>query len=50
MVLIPTRIHVFVAIKGGKLFEYFVSAEARNEEHTVRKNVLNVNYSTENIH
>ena len=27
------------------MFEYFVSAEARNEEHTVRKNVLNVNYS-----
>ena len=31
----PNRIHVFVSLKGGKLFEYTVSAEARNDQHTV---------------
>ena len=31
----PNDIRVFVAIKGGRLYEYFIQAESRNEKHTV---------------
>lgn len=33
------HLHLFVALKGGKLFQYSIYAEARNGEHTVRNEV-----------
>lgn len=30
------HLHLFVALKGGKLFQYSIYAEARNGQHTVR--------------
>ena len=31
----PAIMRIFAVIKGGRLFEYVVSAESRNEKHTV---------------
>lgn len=33
------HLHLFVSLKGGKLFQYSIYAEARNGEHTVRNEV-----------
>ena len=31
----PNDIRVFVSMKGGRLYEYFIQAESRNEKHNV---------------
>lgn len=45
----PNEIRVFAALKGGRLYEYFIRAESRNERHNVLNEYIELMYRSDHI-